>query len=476
MQHLKNIGLNPSALSLAGLLAACATDSVDLGGSSSIRQSLEVGARCVDSTIVQGDVFVATPDELEALRGCEAIRGDFTVMVYEGTELSPLASLREVSGAIVLGVRARPIPDEILLNPMGTELAEEFARQEAEAARSAEIVEAGWLESLHGLEALELAGQMILEGIAAPDLGALKGLRNLGAHPQPRESGFLRISEAKNLVDLRGLEGVAGIRRLRLEDNPSLQSLAGVELSASMDSVESQDSPNLTDLTALSSVESLEGFVLANTGVENLDALVKLGAGSITLIENPELSDVSGLRNLQLAPQILIMSNPKLESIPEIPLLGGLEELVVLDNGALRSISLNFRDITTTLLDAAARFTGSPPPAPVERREVEAGSARFEISDNPQLESLTFGGASTSALVLEVNHNAGLSGIDLGPLRSLNVLSIHDNAALSDVALRDIETVNFLSVVDNPNLDATELRNVKTFETEASGNADDPAP
>jgi hypothetical protein len=60
--------------------------------------------------------------------------------------------------------------------------------------------------------------------------------------------------------------------------------------------------------------------------------------------------------------------------------------------------------------------------------------------------------------VLEGNHNAGLSSIDLGPLRSVNVLSIQDNAALSDVALRDIETVNFLSVVDNANLDATELR------------------
>src|SRR5688572_26926096 len=154
MQHRKTIGLNTSALSLA-LLAACSIDDVDLGGSSSVEQNLEVGARCADSTLIEGDVFIATREELEALRGCEAIRGDFTLMVYEGTELTPLASLREVSGAILLGASARPIPDEILQNPMGNDLIEATAAQEAEAARSAEIVQAGWLESLHGLEALE---------------------------------------------------------------------------------------------------------------------------------------------------------------------------------------------------------------------------------------------------------------------------------------------------------------------------------
>jgi hypothetical protein len=52
MQHRKTNGLNTSALSLA-LLAACSIDDVDLGGSSSVEQNLEVGARCADSTLIE---------------------------------------------------------------------------------------------------------------------------------------------------------------------------------------------------------------------------------------------------------------------------------------------------------------------------------------------------------------------------------------------------------------------------------------
>jgi hypothetical protein len=476
MQHRKTIGLNTSALSLA-LLAACSIDDVDLGGSSSVEQNLEVGARCVDSTLIEGDVFIATREELEALRGCEAIRGDFTLMVYEGTELTPLASLREVSGAILLGASARPIPDEILQNPMGNDLIEATAAQEAEAARSAEIVQAGWLESLHGLEALERAGQIVLLGIAAPDLAAFESLRSLSDHPVLTESGFLWIIDAKNLVDLRGLEGVAGIRRLKLESNPSLQSLDGVELSEQIDSVELGNNPSLTDLTALSSVSSMRGLAITNSGMENLDALANLSfTDSLTLIENPELENVDGLTHLSFAQSMIFMSNPKLESIPEFGLLSGpIEQFWAVDNDALRSVSLSFPNFaTTTLLGTVRRFSGDRPPSQPDRPEIESGFAWFDISDNPQLESLTVGGNLTSALVLEVNRNPALSGIDLGTLRSLNVLSIYGNAALTGVGLGAIQTINFLSVIDNPQLVTEELRSVRTFDTVTSGNADDP--
>jgi hypothetical protein len=474
MQHRKIISLNTSALSLAGLLAACATDDVDLGGSSSIGQSLEVGARCVDSTIVEGDVFVASQDELEALRGCEAVRGDFTLLVFERPDLSPLASLREVSGAVLLGASARPIPDEILVNPMGTELAEAFAAQEAEAARSAQIVEAGWLDSLRGLEALELAGQLRLYGVAAADLSAFESLRSLSDHPVPTDSGVLEIEQAKNLIDLRGLEGVTGIRRLRILANPLLQSLDGVQLSIRLESVSLQANPQLTDLTALSSVSSIQSLAITESAMENLDAFANLTSSSVTLIANAELTDVSGLGNLEGVSQLIFMSNPKLASIPEFPRMGEPEQFFVLDNAALRSVSLNFPlAASTTSLDTAPRFSGERPPRIVDR-EIESGSAWFDISDNPQLESIVIQGRLTSALAFEVSRNASLSSIDLGSLRSLNVLSIAGNATLSEVALGDIQTVNLLSVIDNPNLVAAELRSVRTFETVTSGNADDP--
>jgi hypothetical protein len=380
-----------------------------------------------------------------------------------------------VSGALLLGAQSRPIPDEIIVNPQGNELAEAFAAQEAEAARSAQILEAGWLGSLHGLEALELTGQLRLFGIAAPDLSAFESLRSLSDHPVPSDSGSLEIERAKNLLDLRGLESVTGISTLRISQNPLLQSLDGVELSARMESVTLQGNPQLTDLTALSSIDTIGSLTIIESGVENLDALVNLGSGSATFIANPELSDVSGLADLELAQQVIFMSNPKLASIPEFLRLGGVEQFFVLDNAALRSVSLNFQlAFSTTSLDAAPRFSGERPPRIVDR-EIESGSAWFDISDNPQLENIAIRGNLTSALAFEVSRNAGLSSIDLGSLRSLNVLSIAGNATLSEVALGDIQTVNLLSVVDNPNLAAAGLRGVRTFETVTRGNADDSA-
>jgi hypothetical protein len=178
---------------------------------------------------------------------------------------------------------------------------------------------------------------------------------------------------------------------------------------------------------------------------------------------------------LEAAQQLIFMSNPKLASIPEFLRLGGVEQFFVLDNAALRSVSLNFQlAVSTTSLDTAPRFSGERPPRIVDR-EIESGSAWFDISDNPQLENIAIRGNLTSALAFEVSRNAGLSSIDLGSLRSLNVLSIAGNATLSEVALGDIQTINLLSVVDNPNLVAAGLRGVRTFETVTSGNADDEA-
>jgi hypothetical protein len=156
-------------------------------------------------------------------------------------------------------------------------------------------------------------------------------------------------------------------------------------------------------------------------------------------------------------------------------LLAPIERFVVVDNAALRSVSLNFSGPTTTYLDTMRQGSEVDRASADEPRTIESGSATIEVSDNPQLERLTFGGSMTSALLLQVNRNDSLSSIDLGTLRSLNTLSITGNAALSDVALGDIQTVNLISVLANPNLATAGLRSVRTFESVTRGNADDPA-
>jgi hypothetical protein len=58
-----------TALPLVCALGARSSDVIDLGGGN-VAQNLEVGARCADSPVLDGDVTVTNQAELDALLGC----------------------------------------------------------------------------------------------------------------------------------------------------------------------------------------------------------------------------------------------------------------------------------------------------------------------------------------------------------------------------------------------------------------------
>ena len=84
-------------LTLGSSILACSNRHVDLGGGT-VAQEVQRGSRCSASTIVSDDVSVADQDDLDALLGCEEIRGDLSVSVFEGTDLRFLRYLRVVDG------------------------------------------------------------------------------------------------------------------------------------------------------------------------------------------------------------------------------------------------------------------------------------------------------------------------------------------------------------------------------------------
>jgi len=438
------------ALALVGALAACSNDVVDLGGGM-LTQSIEPGTACGGSPIVEGDVSVENQKQLDALLGCEEIRGNLVIYVFEGTDLTPLAQLQAVDGNLVIGgYHGEPPVTE-----------EDLEALLAEQERLDAIVAAGWLPSLSGVESIERVGGLSLSHFSAPSLEVFESLRLVTGY-NGLLGGRLSISALPHLVNLAGLENARGYLSIEVMGNPALASLDGLVVGDSLDLVHLRHNPALTDIDALSPLETTNAVFFEHIGITNVDALANLAnlwSGSLFLSNNPELTQVDVLTGLGSVGSLGFERCPKLERLPDFPYLSGLNFFMVAGNESLKNVPL---DLPT--LAANQAFFGYSPMT----------TGMIQIVGNPQLESLSVVSGFRGAEVLTISHNTGLTRIDLGPLERLDQLQINGNTALTEVALGALETVDSLSVVANPLLPTAELRNLRTFESELRYNADDP--
>jgi hypothetical protein len=428
------------ALALVGSLAACSNDVVDLGGGT-LAQDILYGSRCAESPIVEGEVVVTNQAELDALLGCEEIRGGLQVSVFEDADLAPLAKLRAVDGNFILGGSPH-LPTE----------------------QYQAIVQAGWLTSLAGVESLERVGNFIILDVGAPNLNAFESLRLVGGNVDGVLSGALSISWAPNLVDLTGLENVRGFRALDISANLSLQSLDGLQLPTTIDRLTLQSNPLLSDIDALLPLTSVLDVFISNTGITSADGLANLRVVSLglALSNNPELTNADALGNLEGVDYLVFEDCPKLERLPELSNLYGINGFKAMRNASLQAISLNFPKRSSSNY--------------VDGNDVPTAASVIEIGDNEQLESITFEAGFDAVEVLSAYRNASLTRIDLGSLQRLDHLEVRANPLLDEVALGALQTVDVLSVMENPLLSTAELRNVRTFESFFLANADDPPP
>lgn len=443
-------------LPLGVVLASCATNDVSLGEERAA-QNLEALTRCSESSTLEATVLVTRQAELDALRGCEEIRGDLTIRVFADTNLSPLGSLRAVVGTLDVG--ALPFTQ-------GTEFESPQALDQ-EVERLLQIVDAGWLPSFQGLESLERVGGLVLEHFDAPDLQAFRALRVLGGHHDGTLGGGLRVGPSSRLVDFGGLEGVTGISRLVATDNASLESLAGIHLGAFLEGASLRDNPRLSKLDPLATVVGFLGeLTLDGTAVRDLNALSGkfMTIDRLTIANNAELVDMSGVKNLTSGRELSISGNPKLKSIPSFPSLLFVSSIRVVDNAELESFSL----------DSLGLRAGTLSTLSFEGRDFPRGPDLMLIARNPRLQSISSPGGFVAASVMAVHENASLSSIDFGTLQRLDLLSIDSNPSLSHVGLGQLEAVDTMEVRDNPALSIAELAGVPSFESTLTGNADEP--
>ena len=445
----------PLCASLLGALAlGCSSDGIDLGGGT-VAQNLQLGARCAESPIVEGDVLVTSQQELADLAGCEEIVGALEVQMFADADLSPLAALRVIEGALALGTSrfSRISPEEF----------EDRERVEALEAEEAAL-QGTWLTSLVGLESLERSGELQIFATGITDLEPLASLQRLGGiagtGPLSVAAGAVLVVGNPALVSLAGLENVSGIDRVEVVDNEALVSLGDLQLEEFLDVFNAAEVPRLTDISALSGVTGIATLVLDATGLTDLTALSSVRAigESLFVMNNTALVDASALSSVEQCPSLFFSNNAVLEALPPFTEFFNLPERITIErHPMLESIEIDMP------------FAISLGPV-VGGQLREFGTESIIISDNAQLGSVSFIQGPSDAFglraaqIVALERNPSLTRVDFGGIRSADLVVLNDNAALAEVGLGVLERVDTLELTGNPSLDGSVFDAVQTFE------------
>jgi hypothetical protein len=386
------------------------------------------------------DVVVHDQAALEALAGCTHITG--SLLIYDDvTSLAPLAALTRIDHDLAITTEAGGKAP-----PLTTLTGLEGLTSIGGSVRIGHMPGLTSLLPLSGLQ--ELPGGFYFNFM--PNLSSLEGLHNLTAVgsiglvslPALTDLAGLRSVEATfrihlqqvGITDLQGLEALTELTvELSANDNPNLQSLAGLEavdwnglsLSLTGNSV-------LTDLGALTGVEQMVSINLVENGLTDLVGLESLTNVEIDLVlsENLALADLGALAKLESVDRLLLNSLP----ISDLAGLASLVEVRELFVWSTEIVTLGPLPALQQVGDIELHFN----PALVSLAGLSGISSlgRLQILDNDALPTLGELTEVVTAESLGLLGNAAL--VDLAGLGALaevdGQLYIRDNPALTSVA------------------------------------------
>ncbi len=350
---------------------------------------------CQDARLCEGDREPQNADDLRALRGCSALTGTLSIRDTELTDLEGLECLQAVQ---------RLTLDR---NNALTSLAALENLRTIEGALF--ITSNPALRRLRGLDRLESIGRLSLQinaslhSIAAlrslqsarggliitfnPSLQSLSGLENIA------NMRSLTVSRNQTLTELTSFRNLQSLTTLRIEDNPSLRTLAGLEAVTLVDgSINIAGNIALTDLRGLSGLGAVTDllFISRNASLSDLRGLEQLTdiGGSLRLRAQPGLSDLRGLDGLES-----IGFGLDIESTENLRSLAGLERLTSI--GLNLNVARNPNLINLGGLNNLSSIGGSMLIQHNRQLSTLAGleklrsiGARVRISNNAELASL----------------------------------------------------------------------------------------
>jgi hypothetical protein len=418
-----------ASASLALFAAACSGEVIDLGENTS---SLEALAQ---SCPAPGPILARNQADIDALAGCEVLDGSLSVEPFEGADLRPLGSLREVRGPLELGD----------VEGLGADLAEIDALFQ--------LLDERWLFSLEGLENLERVGALAINGFAVDSLEPLSGLQVLTGN------GSLELVNCNGLSNLEGLENLVGLQNLGVSCS-GLVSLSGLPFPDTLDNL-ALAAPDLKDLGELDAFD-IGVVLIESSGLENLDGLASLISSTfIDIARNPELVDLDALDNLQTTQALIVRENPALERLPDFAAAAIIDELIIADNPLLQNVP-TFPTIQTNREVLEASFELS------RRDELAFRPDNIEIRGNASLEQIVLAPGWPAAGLITIEANPALESISFSDIFAVDFLSIANNGALEDIDFGALTRVDDLVVSGNPGLDLSVFDTLQTFSSNLS--------
>ena len=223
------------------------------------------------------------------------------------------------------------------------------------------------LSNLNGLQSLTNVGaSFVLENnVSLTSLNGLNQLESIG--------GFFQLRDSDQLTSLVGLDNLTTVNGFGIAYMEGLNSLNGIENLTNFGSYFSVSTVpllntftpvisnlsadtrfqiinmfSLTDLQSLAGLTSIGKLSLNfNPNLESLNGLQDLTQGSIEIIQNPMLSDISGLSNFTNVTDIAIGGNNALSSLAPLSSLSNIQgDLKIFGNQLLTNLE-GLNNLTT---------------------------------------------------------------------------------------------------------------------------------
>jgi len=180
-----------------------------------------------------------------------------------------------------------------------------------------------------------LEGDLVIERSALANLDALKDLRDV--------RGSLRIEDNASLTTLAGLADVRVSGDLVVENNPRLADLTGLDGTDQLVALTLRSNDALTDLSGLHNLDEVTGDVLVSdngalTTMGGLDRLRTIG-GDLVIEVNDRLGSLTGLGKLDAVASVTLERNPALASVAGLSSLVTTGRVLVTGNTALRTLT-----------------------------------------------------------------------------------------------------------------------------------------
>jgi hypothetical protein len=373
------------------------------------------------SSACSGDIVLKSQAEVNAFGNCEIIDGNLMIVGDDIIDLTPLSSIKEVKGNL-------------------------------------NIWNNGNLTNLEGLNNLFSVGGLTLR--SNPHLENLLPLSNLSGD----KLAHLVISKNKELLDLKGLEGITGLEQLFIEGNTYLTTLEGLDnLVVAEGNITIWRNSSLLNLNALANLQSVgAAFTIEqNDKLSDLSALANLGpCRDLHVLTNASLLDLSGLENISGLRDLTIAQNNGLKNLDAFSSLTSISgELTVRGNPALTDCCGIQPLLSSGNIGGPINIYFNPFSCNNEQNILDNCTATVctgDVQMFSQAEVDAFQGCDIIEGILLIN---GDDIIDLTPLSTIKEVTgnlyIYNNSSLTSLnGLNNLKKIGGLTISSNPLLES----------------------